>query len=140
MTSHADVQGASEALVLHDCGWVLLYAGFMVVLPTEGQQAPFYIFSAALAHETGMDPWRKSSRRNISHTKRLNEDLTLSPGYVLAQHNFPTSCTYPKAQVSAAGSFCLQLQQNSKSNQSIILAVMSGKGTVRRKPKPDNRI
>lgn len=138
MTSHADVQGASEALILHDCGWVLLYAGFMVVLPTEGQQAPFYIFPTALAHKTGMDPWRKSSRCNISHMKGLNEDPTLPSGYILAEHNFPTGCTYPKAQVSAAGLLCLQLQRNSSSNKSIILAVISGKGTVRRKPKPDN--
>lgn len=56
MTSHAYVQGASEALVLHDRGRILLYARFMVILPTEGQQAPFYIFPAALAHKAGMDP------------------------------------------------------------------------------------
>lgn len=88
MTSHAYVQGASEALVLHDRGWILLYARFMVILPTEGQQAPFYIFPAALAHEAGMDPWRKSSRHNTSHIEGLNEDLTLLPGCILAEHNF----------------------------------------------------
>lgn len=37
MTSHAYVQRASEALVLCDRGWILLYALFMVVFPTEGQ-------------------------------------------------------------------------------------------------------
>lgn len=110
MTSHAYVQGASEALVLHDCGRILLYACFMVILPTEGQQAPFYIFPTALAHKAGMDSWRKSNKHNTSHTEGLNEDLTLSPGCVLAQHNFPTCCTNSKAQVSAAGCFCLQLQ------------------------------
>lgn len=55
MTSHAYVQGASEALVLSDRGWILLNALFMVIFPTQGQQAPFYILPAALAHKAGMD-------------------------------------------------------------------------------------
>lgn len=109
MTSHADVQGASEALVLHDRGWILLYARFVVILPTEGQQAPFDIFPAALAYKAGMDPWRKSSRRNTGH---INEDLMLPPACVLARHSFATCCTRPKAQVSAAGCVRLQLQKN----------------------------
>lgn len=61
MAGHADVQGAAEALVLHDCGWVFLYAGFVVILPTEGQQAPLHILPAALAHKAGVDSWRKNS-------------------------------------------------------------------------------
>lgn len=61
MAGHADVQGAAEALVLQDCGWVFLYAGFVVILPTEGQQAPLHILTAALAHKAGVDPWRKSN-------------------------------------------------------------------------------
>lgn len=126
MTSHADVQGASEALVLHDCGWVLQYARFVVILPTEGQQAPFHIFPAGLAHKAGMDPWSKSSRWNISHTEGLNEVLTLSPGCVLAQHTSSTCCTIPK--LSAAGWFCLQLQENPRLKRNIIMVVISGQG------------
>lgn len=111
MTSHAYVQRASETLVLHDCGRVFLYAFFMVILPTERQQAPFHIFPAALAHKAGMDSWRKSSRRNTSHTERLHENLSLLPGCVAAQHDFPACCcTHHRAQVSAAGWVCLQLQ------------------------------
>lgn len=60
MAGHADVQGAAEALVLHDCGRVFLDAGFVVIFPTEGQQAPLHILPAALAHKARVDPCRKS--------------------------------------------------------------------------------
>lgn len=118
MTSHAYVQRASETLVLHDCGRVFLYAFFMVILPTERQQAPLHIFPAALAHKAGMDSWRKSSRRNTSHTERPHENLSLLPGCVAAQHDFPARCcTHCRAPVSAAGCFCLQLQCKTRQNK-----------------------
>lgn len=134
MASHAYVQGASEALVLHDRGRILLYARFVVILPAEGQQAPFHIFPAALADKAGMDPCGKSRGHTTSHTGGLQEDLTLPPDRVLAWHTFPTRCSYPTARLSAAGCFGLQLQIEKQ----VIIVMISGQGKIRRKTTIDN--
>ena len=55
MAGYADVEGAAEALVLHDSGRVLLDTLFMVKLSTQGQKAPFNIFPTLFTYKTGMD-------------------------------------------------------------------------------------
>lgn len=57
MAGYTDVEGAPEALVLHNSGWILLDTVFMVKLSTQGQKAPFNIFPTLLTNKTGMDSW-----------------------------------------------------------------------------------
>lgn len=66
MAGYTDVEGAPEALVLHDSGWVLLDTFFMVKLSAQGQKAPFNILPTLFTYKTSMDSWEREGNKLIT--------------------------------------------------------------------------
>lgn len=65
----ADVQGAAEAFVLNDGGWILPHTVFMVELSTQGKKAPFNILPTLLTYKASVDTWQREKGTYQYHGK-----------------------------------------------------------------------